>query len=160
MTGSGFTRLGGFGALIGGVLWGASFGAAQAISPDLKGILVGPVLLMLFGLAALQARHATGWGRLGKAGFALTLVGLVLLAYGDQTVQELRNHVAKEIGPIAKPRSIMVVSELPKTRSGKIMRRLLKDVAEHREVGDVTTLADSSVMGLISQGLSSGSSEE
>ena len=57
--------------------------------------------------------------------------------------------MAKEIGAIAKPRQIMVVPELPKTRSGKIMRRLLKDVAEHREVGDVTTLADSTVMDLI-----------
>ncbi|WP_147064271.1 acetate--CoA ligase [Knoellia locipacati] len=79
--------------------------------------------------------------------------------HGDQTVQELRNHVAKEIGPIAKPRQIMVVPELPKTRSGKIMRRLLKDVAENREVGDVTTLADSSVMNLIQQGLSKDSSD-
>jgi acetyl-CoA synthetase len=51
----------------------------------------------------------------------------------------------------------MVVPELPKTRSGKIMRRLLRDVAEHREVGDVTTLADSSVMNLISEGMSSES---
>jgi acetyl-CoA synthetase len=68
---------------------------------------------------------------------------------GDGLVQELRNHVAKEIGAIAKPRQIMVVPELPKTRSGKIMRRLLKDIAEHREVGDVTTLADSAVMDLI-----------
>ncbi len=68
-------------------------------------------------------------------------------------VQELRQHVAKEIGAIAKPRQIMVVQELPKTRSGKIMRRLLRDVAEDREVGDVTTLADSSVMGMIKQGL-------
>lgn len=76
--------------------------------------------------------------------------------HGDDTVQELRNHVAKEIGPIAKPRSIMVVSELPKTRSGKIMRRLLRDVAENREVGDVTTLADSSVMNLIKDGMSAG----
>ncbi len=76
--------------------------------------------------------------------------------HGDETVQELRNHVAKEIGPIAKPRSIMVVSELPKTRSGKIMRRLLRDVAENREVGDVTTLADSSVMNLIKEGMSTG----
>ena len=59
-------------------------------------------------------------------------------------------HVRKEIGPIANPRQIMVVPELPKTRSGKIMRRLLRDVAENREVGDVTTLADSSVMDLIS----------
>ncbi|WP_404380208.1 acetate--CoA ligase [Knoellia locipacati] len=78
---------------------------------------------------------------------------------GDQTVQELRNHVAHEIGPIAKPRQIMVVPELPKTRSGKIMRRLLKDVAENREVGDVTTLADSSVMNLIQKGLSKDSSD-
>ncbi|MBE3076607.1 MAG: acetate--CoA ligase, partial [Actinobacteria bacterium] len=68
---------------------------------------------------------------------------------GDDIVTELRNHVAKEIGPIAKPSKIMIVDELPKTRSGKIMRRLLKDVAEHREVGDVTTLADSHVMDLI-----------
>ncbi len=72
---------------------------------------------------------------------------------GGDLVQELRNHVAKEIGPIAKPRQILIVPELPKTRSGKIMRRLLKDVAENREVGDVTTLADSSVMSLIQQGL-------
>ncbi|GAA3605011.1 acetate--CoA ligase [Marihabitans asiaticum] len=72
---------------------------------------------------------------------------------GSDLVQEMRNHVAKEIGPIAKPRTIMVVSELPKTRSGKIMRRLLKDVAENREVGDVTTLADSSVMEQIQSGL-------
>lgn len=79
---------------------------------------------------------------------------------GDDIVEELRNHVRKEIGAIAKPRQIMIVPELPKTRSGKIMRRLLRDVAEHREVGDVTTLADSSVMDLISSGLSSGKSED
>ena len=72
---------------------------------------------------------------------------------GDELVQELRGHVGQQIGPIAKPRSIMVVDELPKTRSGKIMRRLLKDVAENREIGDVTTLADSSVMNLIKQGM-------
>ncbi|WP_114907402.1 acetate--CoA ligase [Ornithinimicrobium murale] len=72
---------------------------------------------------------------------------------GAELVAELRNHVAKEIGPIAKPRQILVVAELPKTRSGKIMRRLLRDVAEKREVGDVTTLADSSVMDLIKSGL-------
>ncbi|WP_133804352.1 acetate--CoA ligase [Kribbella caucasensis] len=75
---------------------------------------------------------------------------------GPDVVQELRNHVAKEIGPIAKPRQIMVVAELPKTRSGKIMRRLLRDVAEKREVGDVTTLADSSVMDLIKTDLAAG----
>ena len=70
-------------------------------------------------------------------------------ANGDALVQELRQHVAHEIGPIAKPRQIMVVPELPKTRSGKIMRRLLRDVAEHRDMGDVTTLADPTVMNLI-----------
>jgi acetyl-CoA synthetase len=74
----------------------------------------------------------------------------------EDLVQELRTHVAKEIGAIAKPRQIMVVPELPKTRSGKIMRRLLRDVAENREVGDVTTLADSTVMSLIQSGMSSG----
>ena len=77
---------------------------------------------------------------------------------GGELVTELRNHVATQIGPIAKPRSIMIVSELPKTRSGKIMRRLLKDVAENREVGDVTTLADSSVMELIKGGMDDKSS--
>ena len=76
---------------------------------------------------------------------------------GPDVVAELRQHVGKEIGAIAKPRQIMVVAELPKTRSGKIMRRLLRDVAEHREVGDVTTLADSQVMDLISQGISTSS---
>ena len=71
-------------------------------------------------------------------------------AAGEALIQELRQHVAHEIGAIAKPRQIMLVPELPKTRSGKIMRRLLRDIAEKREVGDVTTLADSSVMDLIS----------
>ncbi|KNC17281.1 acetyl-CoA synthetase [Arthrobacter sp. RIT-PI-e] len=64
----------------------------------------------------------------------------------DDIVTTLRNHVGKEIGPIAKPRNILVVPELPKTRSGKIMRRLLKDVAEGREVGDATTLSDPTIM--------------
>jgi acetyl-CoA synthetase len=78
----------------------------------------------------------------------------------DALVKELRAHVATEIGAIAKPRQIMVVPELPKTRSGKIMRRLLRDVAENRSVGDVTTLADSSVMNLISAGLATAKSED
>jgi acetyl-CoA synthetase len=78
---------------------------------------------------------------------------------GVQIVAELRNHVAKEIGPIAKPRQIMVVPELPKTRSGKIMRRLLRDVADHRQLGDVTTLADPTVMNLISEGLAKGAED-
>jgi len=79
---------------------------------------------------------------------------------GEELIQELRNHVAKEIGPIAKPKQILVVAELPKTRSGKIMRRLLRDVAENRAVGDSTTLADPNVMKLISEGLKAGKSED
>jgi acetyl-CoA synthetase len=79
---------------------------------------------------------------------------------GEDIVAELREHVAKEIGKIARPRQIMVVPELPKTRSGKIMRRLLRDVAEDREVGDVTTLADSTVMDLISDNLKEGSADD
>ena len=79
---------------------------------------------------------------------------------GADIVQELRQHVAHEIGAIAKPRQVMIVPELPKTRSGKIMRRLLKDIAEHREVGDVTTLADSTVMDLISHNLEDDKSSD
>jgi acetyl-CoA synthetase len=79
---------------------------------------------------------------------------------GADLVKTLRDHVSTEIGPIAKPRQIMVVPELPKTRSGKIMRRLLRDVAEHRDLGDVTTLTDSSVMTLISDKLPTAASED
>jgi acetyl-CoA synthetase len=81
-------------------------------------------------------------------------------AEGEELVKTLRNHVATEIGPIAKPRQVMIVPELPKTRSGKIMRRLLRDIAEHRELGDVTTLTDSSVMDLIGQKLPTAAAEE
>ncbi len=79
---------------------------------------------------------------------------------GDDLVKELRQHVRRDIGPIASPRQIMVVQELPKTRSGKIMRRLLRDIAENRELGDVTTLTDSSVMNLIKDTLPAGSSSD
>jgi acetyl-CoA synthetase len=79
---------------------------------------------------------------------------------GEKLILELRNHVAKVLGPIAKPRQIMLVAELPKTRSGKIMRRLLKDVAENRSLGDVTTLQDSTVMELISSGMAASKSED
>jgi acetyl-CoA synthetase len=79
---------------------------------------------------------------------------------GEDFLRELREHVAKTLGPIAKPRQIMIVPELPKTRSGKIMRRLLRDVAENRSVGDVTTLADSTVMDLISEKLPSAKSDD
>ena len=81
-------------------------------------------------------------------------------AEGAELIKTLRNHVGTEIGAIAKPRQIMIVPELPKTRSGKIMRRLLRDVAENREIGDVTTLADSTVMDLISDKLPDAPAEE
>lgn len=64
--------------------------------------------------------------------------------------EELRRHVATQIGAIARPRQVFIVNELPKTRSGKIMRRLLRDLAEGREIGDTTTLADTSIMQVIS----------
>ena len=79
---------------------------------------------------------------------------------GDAFVQELRAHVAKEIGPIAKPRQIIITPELPKTRSGKIMRRLLRDVAENRDLGDVTTLMDPTVVNAISARMATAPSEE
>jgi acetyl-CoA synthetase len=84
-----------------------------------------------------------------------TVTGEAIVAYvtmkggGEGSVdklEELRNHVAQKIGPIAKPANIVFTPELPKTRSGKIMRRLLRDVAENRPLGDTTTLADPSVV--------------
>ena len=78
---------------------------------------------------------------------------------GDALINLLKAHVVKEIGAIARPRQILVVNELPKTRSGKIMRRLLRDVAENRQVGDSTTLADPNVMNLIKEGLATTSED-
>jgi len=95
----------------------------------------------------------------GIVAFVILRTGIAH-ADGDLLLTELRNHVAKQIGPIAKPRQVLIVNELPKTRSGKIMRRLLKDVAENRTVGDATTLADPNVMALISQGLKSAKDED
>jgi acetyl-CoA synthetase len=77
-----------------------------------------------------------------------------------EKLAELRDHVAKKIGPIAKPANIVFTPELPKTRSGKIMRRLLRDVAEERPLGDTTTLADPAVVSEIQSRAASGSSDE
>jgi len=78
------------------------------------------------------------------------IVAYVTLKGGEEgsveMLEELRNHVGKKIGPIAKPANIVFTPELPKTRSGKIMRRLLRDVAENRALGDTTTLADPTVV--------------
>jgi acetyl-CoA synthetase len=80
---------------------------------------------------------------------------------GDEAlIQELRNHVAATLGPIAKPKSIVFTPELPKTRSGKIMRRLLKDISENRKLGDVTTLANESVVADIAQMAAAAPSED
>ena len=119
--------------------------------------------------SALVSHEAVAEAAVVGANDAMTgqaIVAFVILRHGiehqhgEVLVKELRDHVAKEIGSIAKPRQIMVVNELPKTRSGKIMRRLLRDVAENRAVGDATTLADPNVMRLIQEGLQSGKSED
>ena len=86
------------------------------------------------------------------------IVGFVILRGGEESVpdellQELRNHVGSSLGPIAKPARILAVPELPKTRSGKIMRRLLRDIAENRDIGDTSTLTDASIMDVIAKQL-------
>ncbi len=78
----------------------------------------------------------------------------------DDLIVELRNHVATTLGPIAKPKSIVFTPDLPKTRSGKIMRRLLKDISEQRQLGDVTTLANEGVVQEIAQKASGAPSED
>jgi acetyl-CoA synthetase len=77
-----------------------------------------------------------------------------------EKLEELRLHVGRKIGPIAKPANIVFTPELPKTRSGKIMRRLLRDVAEQRELGDTTTLADPTVVDEIKERAAAGTAEE
>jgi len=79
---------------------------------------------------------------------------------GEAFAKELRDHVTTQIGPLAKPRQILITPELPKTRSGKIMRRLLRDVAEHRELGDVTTLADPTVVNAINSSMGAAGGED
>jgi acetyl-CoA synthetase len=75
------------------------------------------------------------------------IIAYVTLRGGSEaSIDDLRNHVAAEIGAIAKPKTIYLTPDLPKTRSGKIMRRLLRDIAEGRNLGDTTTLADASVV--------------
>jgi acetyl-CoA synthetase len=89
----------------------------------------------------------------GQAVVAFVILKASLVAHVTdprEASEELRRHVATQIGAIARPRQVFIVNELPKTRSGKIMRRLLRDLAEGREVGDTTTLADTSIMEVIS----------
>ena len=77
-----------------------------------------------------------------------------------EMLEVLREHVSHKIGPIAKPANIVFTPELPKTRSGKIMRRLLRDVAEHRPLGDTTTLADPAVVSEIADRAAGAPAEE
>jgi acetyl-CoA synthetase len=97
------------------------------------------------------------------------LVGEAIVAFvtlksgfdGDEArAKELREHVAEKIGKIARPHGIIFTSDLPKTRSGKIMRRLLRDVAHGRELGDVTTLANAEIVEQIRERSVSGTSDE
>ena len=85
-----------------------------------------------------------------------SIIGYVILrgsAEGSNDLRnEIRSHVATKLGPIARPKAVFLVPDLPKTRSGKIMRRLLRDVAEGRNLGDTTTLADQSVVAAIQEG--------
>jgi len=75
----------------------------------------------------------------------------VLLWPSEELIGELREHVAKLIGKIAMPKSVAFTPDLPKTRSGKIMRRLLRDIAENRQLGDTTTLADPHIVAELQQ---------
>jgi acetyl-CoA synthetase len=93
----------------------------------------------------------------GQAIFAFVIPKVGIEA-NDALAHELREHVAKVIGPIAKPKFLMFTPDLPKTRSGKIMRRLLRDIGEGRALGDTTTLADTGVVETIRE--KSGSAEE
>jgi acetyl-CoA synthetase len=92
------------------------------------------------------------------------IVAYVTLKGGEdgsvEMLEELRNHVARKIGPIAKPANVVFTPELPKTRSGKIMRRLLRDVAENRTLGDTTTLADPAVVNEIASRAAGGAADE
>src|SRR5438067_10686497 len=107
--------------------------------------------------AAVAARNDATTGQ--------AIVAFVTLKGGAEgsveKLEELRNHVAEKMGPIAKPANIVFTPELPKTRSGKIMRRLLRDVAENRPLGDTTTLADATVVDEIrSRGATEQSKED
>ncbi len=92
------------------------------------------------------------------------VVGYVILRSGfegsDALREEIRLHVGDKLGAITKPRAVIIVPDLPKTRSGKIMRRLLRDVVEGRRLGDTTTLADSTVVEAIRERASEGTDED
>ena len=92
------------------------------------------------------------------------IIGYVILRGGNEASEslgeEIRAHVATKLGPMARPKTVFLVPDLPKTRSGKIMRRLLRDVAEGRDLGDTTTLADANVIAEIRERASSDPQED
>jgi acetyl-CoA synthetase len=98
----------------------------------------------------------------GQAIFAYVILrsGTGAQADGAVSADDLRNHVANEIGAIAKPKAIFITPELPKTRSGKIMRRLLRDVAEGRNLGDTSTLADAGVVSELQRRAAAGETDD
>jgi acetyl-CoA synthetase len=95
----------------------------------------------------------------GEAVFAFVILKAGVVPT-DELGEELRQHVATVIGSIARPKQVMFTPDLPKTRSGKIMRRLLRDIATGRELGDTTTLADATVVETIRQATLAGRDEE
>ena len=92
------------------------------------------------------------------------IIAYVTLKLGVEATHEhgeaLRKHVATKIGPIARPKTVIFTDDLPKTRSGKIMRRLLRDVAEGRDLGDTTTLADAGVVEEIKKRAAAGAADQ
>jgi acetyl-CoA synthetase len=92
------------------------------------------------------------------------IIAYVTLKMGVDSTKEhgeaLRQHVARKIGPIARPKTLIFTDDLPKTRSGKIMRRLLRDVAEGRDLGDTTTLADAGVVEEIKKRAAAGAADQ
>jgi len=92
------------------------------------------------------------------------IIAFVTVKGGVEATKEhgeaLRAHVSKKIGAVARPKTVIFTDDLPKTRSGKIMRRLLRDVAEGRDLGDTTTLADATVVDEIKRRAAAGGPDE
>jgi acetyl-CoA synthetase len=96
----------------------------------------------------------------GQAIFAYVILRADAAEHGTVSAEDLRNHVANEIGAIARPKAIFITPDLPKTRSGKIMRRLLRDVAEGRNLGDTSTLADAGVVSELQRRAAAGGTDD
>ena len=115
-------------------------GNGKVADPGLVAMAPGSGVIMIIPVSVCHQVSTTGQQIVAF----VTLKGNVEAT--DDTTEVLREHVARKIGKLARPTTIIFTPDLPKTRSGKIMRRLLKDVAEERELGDVTTLADPAIV--------------